>query len=108
MIAFPKSKPLRSKKITTSAKGQDCTLRFYGVCNYNPETTVFAHAPCVDKGMGFKSPDWWGMYACSSCHDLIDGRISDAYLKPIIPNRILHAVYETQKKLFELKIIEVK
>ena len=24
--------------------------------------------------MGIKSPDWWGAYGCSDCHDVVDGR----------------------------------
>ena len=86
-------------KITQSARGEDCAVRIPGVCNFDSETTVYAHAPCVDKGMGIKTPDYmaWGAYACSKCHDLIDGRhqgwseMSISYWFP--------AIYETQKKL---------
>lgn len=68
-MAKPKTTPIRA-----SAKGEDCTLNIAGVCNYNPETTVFCHFPSEDKGMGIKSSDFSGGYGCSSCHDLIDGR----------------------------------
>jgi len=99
---------MKVKKITRSARGEDCSLRIVGVCNFATDTTVYAHAPCVDKGMGFKSPDWWGMYACSNCHDAIDSRTNIRELT--IENKlhtILSAVYETQKKLFKKGLIKV-
>ncbi len=51
-------------------------MRFYGVCNHNPETTVWGHANglAAGKGMGKKSPDPLGAYLCSACHDLYDRR----------------------------------
>lgn len=63
-------------KITASAKGENCQVRIPGVCNFNPETTVWAHANglAAGKGKGLKSPDPLGTYACSDCHDVIDGR----------------------------------
>ncbi|TFH41640.1 MAG: DUF1364 family protein [Lysobacterales bacterium] len=59
-------------KITESARGEECQFRIPGVCNRNPETTVFCH----DSGAGFgiKWADTEGGYGCSACHDLIDGR----------------------------------
>lgn len=59
-------------KITQSAKGEDCQVRIPGICNHNPETTVFAHIN--GGGMGMKQPDSEGAYCCSACHDVLDGR----------------------------------
>ena len=59
-------------KITESARGEECQVRIPGVCNHNPETTVFAHLG--GGGMGAKQPDCEGAYSCSSCHDVVDGR----------------------------------
>jgi hypothetical protein len=57
------------------AQGQPCQVRLPGICNHNPETTVLAHYPLAGyAGMGMKSPDLLGSWACSSCHDEIDGR----------------------------------
>lgn len=61
----------KSKKITDSARGENCTLRL-SVCSGNPETTVWCHLG--DSGMGTKSSDVIGCYGCSSCHDEIDRR----------------------------------
>ena len=63
----------RSKKITKSVQGQDCTLRLPDICNFNPETTIFAHIG-TNRGMGIKCADYFGVYSCSSCHDEIDRR----------------------------------
>jgi hypothetical protein len=64
-------------KITESARGEDCQVRIPYVCNFNPETTVWAHANglAAGKARGLKSPDPLGAYACSKCHDVIDGRV---------------------------------
>lgn len=66
----------RSKKYLSLARGQDCTVRIPGVCNGNPETTVAAHSNKTrhGKGMGFKARDYYVCWACSACHDVIDGR----------------------------------
>lgn len=65
-------------KITESARGEMCQVRIPGVCNGNPETTVWAHAngSAAGKGIGMKSPDILGAYACSFCHDEYDRRNS--------------------------------
>ena len=57
------------------ARGRGCTVRIPGVCNFNSETTVLAHIRAAGvSGMGLKSPDLLGAWACSACHDEIDGR----------------------------------
>lgn len=65
-------------KITESAKGMDCQVRIIGVCNGNSETVIWAHANglLAGKGIGMKSKDILGAYACQSCHDYYDRRVS--------------------------------
>lgn len=103
------SKPIkiRSKKITDSAKGEDCTLRIPGICNGNPETTVFAHLP-GNKGTGTKNHDIFGVYACSDCHDWLDGR-SDKYAVAMLTREkeYLRALQETQIKLYQKGLLKV-
>jgi len=63
-------------KITKFAKGKQCTARIPDVCNFDPETTVWAHIRMVRYGAGWakKPSDLVGLIACSNCHDVIDGR----------------------------------
>jgi hypothetical protein len=57
------------------ARGRGCTVRIPGVCNFNSETVVLAHIRLAGiSGMGMKSPDLLGAWACNACHDEIDGR----------------------------------
>jgi hypothetical protein len=57
------------------ARGRGCTVRIPGVCNHNSETVVLAHIRAAGiSGMGLKSPDLLGAWACSACHDEIDGK----------------------------------
>jgi len=95
---------LVSKVIRDSARGEDCTLRIPGACNYNPETTVLAHVPCGMGGMGMKSPDLIAVYACSGCHDALDSRTgieAEGW-------EVVRALAETQMRLLEKGIISVK
>lgn len=61
-------------KYTRSARGQECQVRIPSVCNFDPDTTVFAHLN--GAGMGMKRASIHGAYACSACHDFYDGRAS--------------------------------
>lgn len=80
-------------------------MRMVGVCNFNPETTVWAHANglAAGKGRGLKSPDALGTYACSACHDVIDGRV----LPPEHMTRedVLLAFHEGHERSF-IKLLE--
>ena len=62
--------------ITKSARGEECQVRLPGICNGDPATTVWAHAngSAAGKGIGMKSLDLLGSYACSACHDEYDRR----------------------------------
>ena len=70
------SKPVpKVSKLCRAAKGSECTVQLFPYCTWlGTETVVLAHAPSELKGMGSKSPDWWGADACAACHDLVDGR----------------------------------
>lgn len=97
---------IRSKKITQSAKGENCTLRIGGVCNHNSETTIFAHLK-GNKGTGTKNHDLFGIYCCSSCHDFLD----DRHTLPIEAHHgwdVLRALQETQLKLVAKNLITIK
>ena len=55
------------------ARGRECQVRLPGVCNGNPETTVLAHYRLAGiSGIGMKSPDLIGAWACSDCHYTVD------------------------------------
>ena len=62
------------KRLRELARGKPCLLRIPGICNYDPETTVLAHVRIAGTGMGRKPHDLAGIWACSACHDVLDGR----------------------------------
>jgi len=97
---------VRSNKIRNSAKGEDCQVRLPGICNFNAETTVFAH---VGKGGGMASKvsDIHGAYCCSACHDEIDRRtrIMDKETAELFA---WHGVQRTQEILCAMELIIVK
>ena len=88
------------------AKGQVCEIRLPGICNGNPETTVLAHARIAGiSGLGLKAPDALGAYACSDCHDAVDGRSN--YGLSVFERRLalLEGVMRTQAKLIEMGLL---
>ena len=93
-------------KLTEGARGEDCTLHIYPYCNGNNETVVTCHINCEDKGWSLKSPDFWSVYGCSDCHDVIDGRKKTDLSKDVINDCIMRALYRTMKRRIEQGLIE--
>jgi len=98
---------IRSKKLRQSAKLQACTLNIVGVCNYLPETTVLAHIPDQYKGIGFKSSDISSCFACSSCHDAIDGRVIVDEFEDNAEFYLFRAWRRTIERWFDMGVINV-
>lgn len=77
-------------------------------CNGNPETVVLCHIGCEDKGWSIKSPDWWAVYGCSDCHNIIDDKVFhkdiDWQAKHMAQMR---ALYRTHKRMIEKGLIKV-
>lgn len=67
---------MKQTKLTKAARGRDCQIRVPGTCNGDPDTTVLAHFRLAGtrSGMGIKPNDLQGAWACSACHDAVDGR----------------------------------
>lgn len=65
-------------RITESARGEACTLNLPGICNWDWETTVWAHSNWLDggkaKGKKLTRADHIGCYACYACHMVLDGQ----------------------------------
>lgn len=105
---IPKTKPIRSQKIRDAARGETCTLQIAGVCNGDPETTVLAHLPDESHGMGRKSDDICAAFACSACHDVIDGR-AKWELRPVDRGQwyMRRAMVRTWRRLVERGVIRL-
>lgn len=82
-----------------AARGRECTVRIPLICNGDPATSVLAHYRLAGTcGTGYKPDDEQAAIACSSCHDLIDGRTrTDLYTRDEL--RLMHAegVFRTQQ-----------
>jgi len=91
-------------KITESSRGQECQVREPGICNGNPETTVFAHLN--GGGMGMKHSDLHGADACSNCHHWLDvGYANLGYTKASRDLAHYQAMVRTQKRLLKEGLI---
>jgi hypothetical protein len=105
-------KPLKSSRpkttpIRASAHMQECTLRFPGICNRNPETTVWCHSNLLrdGKGMGLKAPDEQGCYGCSDCHAWLDGGYAGHVPREVVDARFDAARDESREILIDLGLI---
>ena len=66
---------MKKTKLTKAGQGRECQVRIPAVCNHNPETVVLAHYRMAGVcGTGMKPADLIGAWACSACHDVLDGR----------------------------------
>ncbi len=93
----------KQNKYTKSAKGQQCTVRISGVCNHDPDTTVFAHLN--GAGMGMKHSDIHGCYACSDCHNWLDGGFAAKCMAATRDREHYRAMVETQQIMIKEGIL---
>ena len=106
MSAAPKPFRVQSEALTQSARGKDCTVRSV-FCNRDPETTVLAHLRGRwALGTSTKPNDFFGVYACSDCHDVLDGRRQEKW--PLDEDDRLRALYETQTIMFLEGLMSIK
>jgi len=94
---------MKQTKITKSARGEECQIRIPNVCNFNPETTVLCHKN--GGGAGMKSNDIHCAYGCSSCHDVIDGRIQTEFTQDEIKIMFYDGIFRTQEILIQKRLI---
>lgn len=97
---------LVSKKLRNSARGQDCSLQIVGVCNHRTDTTVLAHFP--SEIAGSKSTDLSSGYACSDCHDVIDGRVKTDVSDADLEFYMRRATVRTQTTMWLSGLIVIK
>lgn len=62
-------------RIRESARGEECLVRIPG-CPGRPDMTIWSHyrGSAGGKGMGLKSKDHCGAYACTYCDAVYDGQ----------------------------------
>lgn len=105
-----KSITRKHQKLRDSARGEECTLAIHPYCNGDPTTVVLCHLPS-GSGTGQKSPDWFAVYGCSSCHDIIDGRFPNSMLyktiKEDIPEFNQLALFRTWSRMIEKGLIKI-
>lgn len=95
-------------KIRESARGQQCQIRLAGVCNHNPETVVLAHYRMAGTcGMGMKPNDIQAAYACSRCHDAVDGRLKTDWSHDELQTAFAEGVMRTQQLLIKQGLLKV-
>ena len=100
---------MKSKKLRASARGRNCTLNIVGVCNSNPETVVLCHLP-DETGTGImagKSDDWIAVFGCSSCHDILDGRVYSNISKKDLDFYSHRALLRTWRIMIEEGLITI-
>ena|SRR6185312_7599397 len=91
------------------AKGKLCTIRENGICNADPLTTVLAHWRQVDiSGAGLKASDLLAAFACSACHDYVDGRTHKNIAREVRELAHLRGIMRTQEWLLQHGMVSLK
>jgi len=103
-----KRQPIRSRKLRESAREEPCTLRIPGICCHDPETTVLAHPPVANGGMGTKGSDLEGAFACWRCHDELDERRAQGADRTEVYECFIRGSAETRARLVEKGLIHVE
>ena len=99
---------IRSNKIRNAARGEQCTVQIVGTCSRNPETVVFAHLPDPSHGMALKASDHCGVFACSNCHDMLEGRTKPSTEFREFKDWYLRMAYQrTVARLFEIGVVRI-
>ncbi len=106
-MIFLKQLRHESRHLRDSARGQPCLVRIPGACNHDPATTVLAH---INGGwMGTKTSDLFGAFCCSSCHDLIDGRVKHrVFDREEIDLMHWQGVQRTQQHWLDIGMVSLK
>ncbi len=102
MTPAPKPVRIKSKALTNSAKGRECTLRGEW-CGSLGEAAVFCHIRLPgNAGVATKPPDFFGVFACGWCHSKQEarGHFSDGDL--------LRAISETQYLMWQAGLLYTK
>lgn len=82
-----------------NARGRMCMVRIPGVCNWDQNTTVLAHIRRAGSaGVGQKPPDIVGVWACSDCHDAIDGRRGQPDMDTYVLDALVRQLLEYHKE----------
>lgn len=95
----------KQTKITKSARWSDCQVRIPNHCNFNNETTVFAHKN--GGGIGTKSSNIHGSFSCSNCHDVVDSRVTTEYTNDEILVWFYEGIFRTQQILLDRGLIKI-
>ena len=82
-------------KLRKSARMQECQIRLPTICNFNPEKTILAHLG--GAGMGRKHNDLFASFACSDCHDAIDGKIRTCLTQDDLKLAFFEGMQRTQQ-----------
>ena len=92
------------------AEGKPCQIRLPLVCNFDPATTVLAHYRMAGMcGSAQKPPDECAAWACSTCHDVVDGRVrhehySLAQAKAMHLEGVLRTLQELSRLGYKMKL----
>ena len=97
-------KPIKSKKLRDSARGQPCTFDLPGICNHDVATTVLAHLQFDGGVMGSKECDLSACYACSDCHTALDQYKIDADARHYYMGRALARTHKLMARNGAIKI----
>jgi len=95
-------------KLTAASRDQTCAFGIHPWCEGGTETTVPCHLPSEDKGTSIKSPDWWVVDGCATCHAIVDGRMTVDLSEAELLRCQMRGIYRTwRRRIRDQKLITV-
>jgi len=98
---------MKQTKITKSARDEECALQIFPYCNQDTSTTMLAHINSDSKGIGKKSEDFFAVFSCNVCHDIIDKRMYTELDDEEIQKCIIRGLHRTWLRWIETGLIKV-
>ena len=94
-----KSKPVHSKKIRDSARGEYCTM-ISPRCSGDPAKVALRHSNLLEhgKGRGIKASDLEAFYGCTECEDW--------FTDPDVPRETRYNYYKFAKNNTHIRLKE--
>jgi hypothetical protein len=104
---FQKEKRYENKKITDSARDQQCQINLHG-CSYDSSTVVYCHLNGYEwgKGKGLKADDGMGFYGCWHCHSIYDGGIKHNFDRDWLESQAYIAALKTVRIMLKNGVIK--
>lgn len=106
-MSLMKQKRHTSKRITDSARGQECLLMFEICASRDTVVSCHVNVPGLG-GMGTKVSDLFTVPGCEVCHAILDGRRKTTLERSEVERIALQAMCHHQQYMLDTGLVQFK